>query len=118
MKLMTNFMHIIIFFLFRLNSAVFLLWKHLDPVVLIGLPIYTVLLVTMCWRSLALIFFNAKVRHSKNILRIICAIGSVLFVISDTMIAIDKFYAPIQNSSVCITIDTFFSQHFAKITCA
>lgn len=38
------------------TATVSMLWKHLDPVILIGLPIYTLLLVTMCWRSLALLF--------------------------------------------------------------
>lgn len=101
--------------------AVLFLWKNLTSVLLVGLPVYTFLLVTMCWRSLALLFI-AKVSHdvkifldfssiyliSKNeifqnfgnVLRIICAISSVLFVISDTMIAIDKYYVPISNSSV------------------
>ncbi|XP_031618085.1 lysoplasmalogenase-like protein TMEM86A isoform X2 [Contarinia nasturtii] len=93
------------------SAAVFLLWRHLDSVVLIGLPIYTILLVTMCWRSLALLFFTAKVQNSKNILRTICAIGSALFVLSDTMIAIDKFYAPIHNSSVWI-MSTYYAAQF------
>lgn len=95
-----------------------LLWKNLNSILLIGLPIYTILLVTMCWRSIALLF-DAKVsvihffslttymlqlihsfQNSKSIPKIVCAIGAILFVISDTMIAIDKYYAPISNSSV------------------
>lgn len=40
--------------------TVLVLWNYLDAVILIGLPIYTMLLVTMCWRSLALLY-NAKV---------------------------------------------------------
>lgn len=46
-------------------ATVSVLWKHLDAVILIGLPIYTMLLVTMCWRSLALLFV-AKVCEELN----------------------------------------------------
>lgn len=42
-------------------------------------------------------------QNSMNILRIICALASILFVMSDTMIAIHKFYTPISNSSVGIS---------------
>lgn len=41
-------------------------------------------------------------QDSMNILRIICALASILFVMSDTMIAINKFHTPISNSSVSI----------------
>lgn len=46
-------------------AAVLVLWKNLESIILIGLPIYTVLLVTMCWRSIALLYahkvnLNAK----------------------------------------------------------
>lgn len=37
-------------------SAIMMLWTNLSPILSIGLPIYTILLVTMCWRSLALLF--------------------------------------------------------------
>lgn len=43
-------------------------------------------------------------QSSMNILRIICALASILFVMSDTMIAINKFYAPISNSSVGVNV--------------
>lgn len=33
-----------------------------------------------------------------------CAVASLLFVISDTMIAIDKYHTPINNSTVSINI--------------
>lgn len=39
-------------------------------------------------------------QNNSKLLRVTCAIASLLFVISDTMIAIDKYYAPINNSTV------------------
>ncbi|XP_055323670.1 lysoplasmalogenase-like protein TMEM86A [Sitodiplosis mosellana] len=89
-------------------ATIFVLWRYLDPIILIGLPLYTILLVTMCWRSIALLF---TAKNSGNFLRIICAISSALFVISDTMIAIDKFYSPISNSSVWI-MSTYYAAQF------
>lgn len=106
-----------------------MLSSHLDSTLLIGLPLYTILLVTMCWRAIALLSVNSVswsqnskkntkcfcsssfiiiysifLQNSRNILKIACAIGSALFVASDTMIAIDKFYSPINNSSVCMKL--------------
>lgn len=40
-------------------------------------------------------------QNNSKLLRVTCAIASLLFVVSDSMIAIDKYYAPINNSTVC-----------------
>lgn len=123
-----------------IQTVVLTLWDNLDSILAIGLPLYSILLLTMCWRAIALLFvskdtcfffqhkphthshdssliWNSKnfmsplfcsrsvtliPQSSMNILRIICAVASILFVMSDTMIAINKFYTPISNSSVGI----------------
>lgn len=36
--------------------AVYALHENLEPTILIGLPIYTMLLVTMCWRAVAQLY--------------------------------------------------------------
>ncbi|XP_032592981.1 lysoplasmalogenase-like protein TMEM86A isoform X2 [Drosophila grimshawi] len=59
--------------------------KHLDEVLVIGVPIYCVLITTMLWRSVA------RAVDSKNFLTIFCAVGAGLFVISDALIAVTMF---------------------------
>lgn len=71
----------------------------MDDVIIIGLPIYAFLLTTMCWRAIA------RSKQQPNIVNILCAVGSVLFVFSDACIAIDKFYTTISNSRVCIYLN-------------
>lgn len=82
-----------------------LIWSNLDSVFSIGVPVYAFCLINMCWRSIALLW------RSTNILRIICAVSSVLFVMSDAMIALNKFYTPINNISVWIMI-TYYAAQF------
>lgn len=45
-----------------LCSAVLALHENLEPTILIGLPIYTILLVTMSWRAVAQLYLP-KVRY-------------------------------------------------------
>lgn len=82
------------------------LLKHLDQISLYGLPIYALALSTMSWRALARI---RKIDERSLLLtRILCGIGSVLFVISDSIIAFNKFYVTIPNSGVSIFLSIFF----------
>lgn len=109
-------------FVFRFIAAIYVLHKQLESVILIGLPVYTFLLLTMCWRSIARASdpkvstmqfasqgFTANgmsficwlfVQYSMQWLPTFSAMGSVLFVISDSLIAFDRFHAPIAYSSV------------------
>lgn len=51
-------------------------------------------------REFRFVSFFFHFQNNSKLLRVTCAIASLLFVISDTMIAIDKYYAPINNSTV------------------
>lgn len=86
---------------------VYTLHDNLEPVILIGLPVYTFLLVTMSWRSIAMLF---AADNKSELLRMCCAVSSVLFVISDTMIAIDKFHTPIRDSTFWIMSSYYAAQ--------
>ncbi|XP_037911731.1 lysoplasmalogenase-like protein TMEM86A [Hermetia illucens] len=84
------------------------LLKHLDQISLYGLPIYALALSTMSWRALARI---RKIDERSLLLtRILCGIGSVLFVISDSIIAFNKFYVTIPNSGYYIMITYYIAQ--------
>lgn len=85
-------------------ATVAIMFHNLPTVIKICLPIYGTLLATMCWRSLA------RIDCYKNILRVVCGIGSVLFVISDCIIAFDKFYSPIVNAPLAIMVTYYLAQ--------
>lgn len=87
--------------------VVYMLHKNLEPIILIGLPVYTFLLVTMSWRAISIAF---RSNNKNDLLKINCATSSLLFVISDTLIAIDKFYRPISNSTFWIMTTYYIAQ--------
>lgn len=49
---------------------------------------------------------NIFFQNNSKLLRVTCAIASLLFVISDTMIAIDEYYTPINNSTVTLIVSS------------
>ncbi|XP_058815555.1 lysoplasmalogenase-like protein TMEM86A isoform X2 [Topomyia yanbarensis] len=85
-------------------AAVVLMFDNLPLIIQICLPIYGALLLTMCWRSWA------RIDTVKNTTRMICGIGSALFVISDSIIAFDKFYTPINNAQIAIMVTYYLAQ--------
>uniref|UniRef100_A0A1A9VYB1 lysoplasmalogenase n=1 Tax=Glossina austeni TaxID=7395 RepID=A0A1A9VYB1_GLOAU len=62
-----------------------MIYGKLDKVLKIGVPIYSLLLETMCWRSLARIY------QGGNFFNICCGIGGLLFLISDSLIGLNMF---------------------------
>lgn len=85
------------------TATVGLVFNNLPQVIKIGLPIYSILLTTMCWRSLA------RIDSTKNILRIACGLGGILFLISDSIIAVDMFYTPL-NAQFVIMVTYYVGQ--------
>lgn len=85
-----------------LATAVF--FENLNPVIKVCLPFYVILLLTMCWRSLA------RIEGSNNYLRLICGIASILFVISDGIIAFDKFFTSLQSAQTYIMVTYYLAQ--------
>ncbi|XP_017846545.1 lysoplasmalogenase-like protein TMEM86A isoform X2 [Drosophila busckii] len=59
--------------------------KYLDEILIVGVPIYCALITTMLWRALA------RAVDTKSCLSIFCAVGALLFVISDALIAVTMF---------------------------
>ncbi|XP_050074836.1 lysoplasmalogenase-like protein TMEM86A [Anopheles maculipalpis] len=85
-----------------LATAVF--FGNLNSVIKVCLPFYAILLLTMCWRSLA------RIDESNNYLRLLCGIASILFVISDGIIAFDKFFTSIQSAQTYIMVTYYLAQ--------
>ncbi|XP_035912158.1 lysoplasmalogenase [Anopheles stephensi] len=83
-------------------TAVF--FGNLNSVIKVCLPFYAILLLTMCWRSLA------RIEGSNNYLRLVCGIASILFVVSDGIIAFDKFFTTIQSAQTYIMVTYYFAQ--------
>ncbi|XP_013097452.1 lysoplasmalogenase-like protein TMEM86A isoform X1 [Stomoxys calcitrans] len=92
--------------------AVGLVFNRLEGVLIAGLPIYGCLLLTMCWRSLA------RAVDQKSSLFIFCAIGSILFVLSDSMIAIDMFLLKIPYARLWIMITYYLAQFAIALSTA
>ncbi|XP_063705251.1 lysoplasmalogenase TMEM86A [Culicoides brevitarsis] len=88
--------------------AVSLFYMNLPTILQMGLPIYGVLLLTMCWRALARATDNPC--DMKNFPKLACALGAVLFVISDSLIAFDKFYIPLSFAQLAIMITYYAAQ--------
>uniref|UniRef100_A0A336LFI4 lysoplasmalogenase n=1 Tax=Culicoides sonorensis TaxID=179676 RepID=A0A336LFI4_CULSO len=90
-------------------AGVSLFYQTLPTILKFGLPIYGTLLLTMCWRALARIAENPF--DLKNSPKLACAIGAVLFVISDSLIAFDKFYIPLSFAPLSIMV-TYYAAQF------
>ncbi|XP_030080806.1 lysoplasmalogenase-like protein TMEM86A [Drosophila hydei] len=84
-----------------------LVHKYLDDILVIGVPIYCVLIITMLWRSLA------RAVDAKSLLAILCAFGAVLFVISDALIAVTMFLSVDLPSPRLQIMITYYAAQFA-----
>lgn len=81
--------------------------KKLDEILIVGVPIYCFVITTMLWRSLA------RAVDVKSFLAIFCAVGAILFVISDALIAVTMFVGvPLPCARLQIMI-TYYAAQFA-----
>ncbi|XP_033245313.1 lysoplasmalogenase-like protein TMEM86A [Drosophila miranda] len=86
---------------------VYFVHQKLDEILIIGVPIYCYLIITMLWRALA------RAVDAKNFLTIFCAVGAVLFVVSDALIAVTMFVGvPLPCPRLQIMI-TYYAAQFA-----
>jgi uncharacterized membrane protein YhhN len=79
------------------------MFKNFDEILVVGVPFYSILLLTMMWRALSRI-------QSNNLIKVICGIGSVFFVASDGIIAFNMFYTPIKYSRIIIMSTYYIAQ--------
>ncbi|XP_023034492.1 lysoplasmalogenase-like protein TMEM86A [Drosophila willistoni] len=86
---------------------IYIVHKNLDEILIVGVPIYCALITTMLWRSIA------RALDAKNFLCVFCAVGSILFVISDGLIAVTMFMGvPLPHARLQIMI-TYYAAQFA-----
>lgn len=71
-------------------------------------PVYSILIATMMWRSLACFQFNGDIPWRK----LFSAIGAILFVVSDCCIAVNKFCFPIPFERMLI-MGTYYAAQFS-----
>ncbi len=86
-------------------SIYILLFSHLDTVLKIAVFVYMVALLVMS--AMALTRYKTVSKASFNFV----FYGSVLFVISDTLIALDKFLTPIPNDRLLV-MSTYMAAQF------
>ncbi|XP_065557558.1 lysoplasmalogenase TMEM86A-like isoform X2 [Artemia franciscana] len=84
----------------------------LDDIFIVAVPAYALLLTTMAWRA------TARYLTSPSRWRLISALGSVLFLLSDAVLGVNKFLTPIPygefivmmtyyGAQLCISLGTF-----------
>ncbi|XP_031781665.1 lysoplasmalogenase-like protein TMEM86A [Nasonia vitripennis] len=86
---------------------IYTLMPGLSGVLKIGVPVYTLLLGTMSWRAIARVqFYGGKWTWT----RLCCCIGSICFVISDTLIGFHHFYKPVPYPQITIMLTYYAAQ--------
>ncbi|KYM85100.1 Transmembrane protein 86A [Atta colombica] len=88
-------------------TLIYALMPGLNGILAIGVPIYTVLLTTMAWRAISRVqFFGELWTWTK-----LCScIGSICFVISDTLLGFHYFHSPLPYSQVSIMLTYYAAQ--------
>lgn len=80
------------------------MFENFDGILIVGVPIYCLLLMTTGWRAVA------RVRSLQNIPKLLCVFGAIMFCISDFLIAFDKFYTPIRNAQAYVMATYYMAQ--------
>ncbi|XP_049837832.1 lysoplasmalogenase-like protein TMEM86A isoform X1 [Schistocerca gregaria] len=88
-------------------TAVVILMPGLSGVLMIGVPIYSILLVTMAWRAIARVQFFEELWTWTKLCS--CA-GGIVFAISDALIGFHHFHHPIPHSQALIMITYYAAQ--------
>lgn len=80
------------------------MFKNFEGVLIFGVPIYGAVLLTTAWRA------NARAVGVKNLPKLLAGIGALFFVASDSFIAFDKFYSPIQYAKIYVMSTYYIAQ--------
>ncbi|KAH0551999.1 lysoplasmalogenase-like protein TMEM86A [Cotesia glomerata] len=87
--------------------VIYILMPGLEGILAIGVPIYTTLLGTMAWRAIS------RVRYFKEPwtwTQLCSCIGSIFFLISDTLLGFHHFYHPVPYATVSIMLTYYAAQ--------
>ncbi len=105
--------------LLMLGSLLFLLLLPKLHTLMPAVLIYLIVILIMAWRAIAQANFDNYAKYA--------ALGAIIFIISDSLIAIDKFYAPLSHirwiimptywtAQALIFLSAFKSQKKNKLT--
>ncbi|XP_014478382.1 PREDICTED: lysoplasmalogenase-like protein TMEM86A [Dinoponera quadriceps] len=86
--------------------VIYILMPGLKGVLAIGVPIYTILITTMAWRAISRVQFSGELTWTK-----LCScIGSICFVISDTLLGFHHFHTKLPYAQVSIMLTYYAAQ--------
>nr|CAD7439305.1 unnamed protein product [Timema bartmani] len=87
--------------------AVSALMRRLSGVLLVGIPVYSILLITMTWRAIARVQLFEELWTWTKLCS--CA-GGIIFAISDALIGFNHFHHPIPHSQALIMVTYYAAQ--------
>ncbi|CAK9826990.1 Lysoplasmalogenase-like protein TMEM86A [Anthophora retusa] len=89
------------------SLVIYTLMPGLNGILVIGVPVYTVLLTTMAWRAISRVQFYKELWTWT---KLCSCIGSICFVISDTLLGFHYFHNPLPYSQVSIMLTYYAAQ--------
>lgn len=88
-------------------TAVIILLPGLNGILIIGVPLYSILLITMAWRAIARVQLFEELWTWTKLCS--CA-GGIMFATSDALIGFHHFHQPIPYSQVLIMLTYYAAQ--------
>ncbi|XP_060830356.1 lysoplasmalogenase TMEM86A isoform X2 [Bombus pascuorum] len=89
------------------SLVIYALMPGLNGILVIGVPVYTVLLTTMAWRAISRVQFYKELWTWT---KLCSCIGSICFLISDTLLGFHYFHTPLPYSQVSIMLTYYAAQ--------
>ncbi|XP_071874065.1 lysoplasmalogenase TMEM86A isoform X2 [Bombus fervidus] len=89
------------------SLVIYALMPGLNGILVFGVPVYTVLLTTMAWRAISRVQFYKELWTWT---KLCSCIGSICFLISDTLLGFHYFHTPLPYSQVSIMLTYYAAQ--------
>lgn len=80
------------------------MFKNFKGVLIVGVPLYCTLLLTMGWRA------NARLEGVQNLPKLLAAFGGIFFIASDALIAFNMFYSTIPHVDFLVMSTYYIAQ--------
>ncbi|XP_043603266.1 lysoplasmalogenase-like protein TMEM86A isoform X1 [Bombus pyrosoma] len=93
------------------SLVIYALMPGLNGILVIGVPVYTVLLTTMAWRAISRVeFYKVQRKELWTWTKLCSCIGSICFLISDTLLGFHYFHTPLPYSQISIMLTYYAAQ--------
>ncbi|XP_071874066.1 lysoplasmalogenase TMEM86A isoform X3 [Bombus fervidus] len=93
------------------SLVIYALMPGLNGILVFGVPVYTVLLTTMAWRAISRVqFYKVQRKELWTWTKLCSCIGSICFLISDTLLGFHYFHTPLPYSQVSIMLTYYAAQ--------